>query len=164
MEEQDAVGELGVDHGKLGDHRLFVFNFDRQVLRGQNIARFLENIGEFTSEKTMLGVVVHPCLEETRFLCASGAAAIDEAFGDMADFRDVVVRRNAGAVWQFQAHGSVRMSPKVFEKSVDIHSLAAVWEEGSRGFRLRADLVDAFEELSKAIAREPIVHIEAAFF
>jgi len=114
MEKEEAVGELGVDHWKLGDHRLFVFDFDGQVLRGQNIACFLENIGEFACEEAMIGVVVHPCLEEARFLCASRAAAVNEAFGDMADFRDVKVRGNEGAIWHFQAHGSARMRPKMF--------------------------------------------------
>jgi hypothetical protein len=126
MKEEDAVGELGIDHWKLGDHRVFVFNFERQVLRGQNIASFLENVGKFTGEKAVVGVLVHPCLEEASFLRAPGASAVDESFGDMADLRDVKVRRNEGAIWQLQAHGGARMRPKVFKENVDIHSLAAV--------------------------------------
>ena len=77
----------------LRDDTAIVLDLDRQIVVRKNFPAEIENLAEGGCVEPVLTIIAEPCLEETDLgSIVEEAATIDEAFGDIPDFSDVIMR------------------------------------------------------------------------
>ena len=91
-EGEGTVDDLGAFDGELGHDAVFVFDLDRQFVMRQNIARMIEDRGQFAGVEAMIEIVMHPGLQQAGLQRAPSAAAVDEMFAHHTYFCDVKMR------------------------------------------------------------------------
>lgn len=139
--EDECVGPnfVAVD-GQLGEDGCFVFQFNRQILVGDEISSAIKDGDQLLGVETMVGVVGDPSLEDAGLRAMFLSAAIEEGLGGVSDFGDVVVRRDEGAVGEGEAEGVFRVLAEEFEEGGDVHGLQQVDEVARRSTQRRNSL------------------------
>jgi hypothetical protein len=100
IEDHRVPGDLVVADGVLGNHTVFIFDFDGDPVIGEQGMRLFKNGGHFAGLDAVVIVAPHPDLELAEGDVAEGSAAIEEGLPDAADFRDVERLGNGGSVGQ----------------------------------------------------------------
>jgi hypothetical protein len=121
MENKTAIGHVAPDEGELGEDRRFHFDFHGEVEVRQEAVGPPEDGEEFGSLEAMIGVIRDPNLEETGTDDMSFAPAVDESFGEVADFGDVEVRRHQGTIRLREAQAMLGMGLKNIEELAGGH-------------------------------------------
>ena len=106
-EDELVVDDLAAFDGELRHDAVFVFDFDRQLMIWQHIARFVEDGGQFTGDESMIDIIMHPGLQQAGLQRAPRAAAVDETLQNVAHLSDVKVCGNESAIRQQEADGFV---------------------------------------------------------
>lgn len=145
-EGEHAVDDLDAFDRELRHDAVFVFDFDRQFVMRQHIARFVEDGSQFARDEAMIDVVMHPSLQQTGLQRATRAAAVDEALRDVADLGDVEVRGDQSAVRQHEGERFVRVGAELGEEFSDGHEKSAA----GGFFAAAGQPVHAAEEVAEA--------------
>jgi len=103
-----------------------MLHFNGKIVVWKNVSSSIKDGGKFACQKTMLNVIVHPCLKETGFLNTSGAPAIDEAPSDMTHLGNVIMNGNKRPVRKPEGDRFFRVRAQMSEKFVNIHKLTAI--------------------------------------
>lgn len=125
---EHAVDDFCALHGELRHDAVLMFDLNRKIVMRQNIARHAKDGGQLACIQTVIHIVMHPGLQQTGFQRAPGAAAVDEAFHDMAHFGDVIVSGDEAAIWHDKQQGLVCISTEMIEEFGDDHGVSSrIW-------------------------------------
>lgn len=101
---QEEIRAVEIE-AEFADGVLLIFNLDGKVVFAQNLFRQVQNVQEFLRGEAVVVIARLPQLKIGDGFGAFDAAAIDEMLGDEADLRHMEMRRQGGAVGQFEIDG-----------------------------------------------------------
>jgi len=117
-----VVRRFDLGHRILRDYAAIVFHFDFQLIVRQHAHAKLKDPAEAVRSQTVVAILAHMSLEQNGFVLSHNAAAIDEILRDMANFRDVGVRRDEIAAGQNKTRERVGMLAENGGKIGKFHS------------------------------------------
>jgi hypothetical protein len=123
-----------------------MLHFNGKIVVWQNVSSSLKDGSQFPCQKTMLYVIMHPCLKETGFLNAPSAPAIDEAPSHMTHLGNVIMSGNKRTVRKPEGDRFFRVRAQMSEKFVNVHKLTTIIGQANfqrRRTRRRTNLVHA---------------------
>jgi hypothetical protein len=98
-----------VGNGVLRDDAAIVFNLDLKLVVRQNALTELQDLCEAAGLQPVIDILTYVRLKDNRLARSNDPAAIDEVFHDVADFRDMGMRRDVVAIRQSETQKSIRM-------------------------------------------------------
>ena len=123
LEIDAATGHFGARDRILRRDAAIVFHFHLQIVAGQHGFAEVEDFGERCGVQPMVRVRIgDPGLEQTSLArVVHRPAAIDEAFRDVTDLRDVEMLRDRFPVWQDEARLRIRVAAEESFELAELH-------------------------------------------